>query len=79
MNANVVNSVGLVLDIIGAVMLWKYGLPEALNKKGHQYLILEDIDEAEKRTAASYERRSRAALLLLVLGFAFQLWSNWLK
>jgi hypothetical protein len=67
--ANVVNSIGLLADIAGAVLLWKYGLPEALSREGHSYLILEQTDEAEKAKAARYDWWSRIGLGLLIAGF----------
>lgn len=74
--ADLINSAGLIMDIVGAVMLWKYGLPEALSREGHSYLILEQTDEAEKAKAARYDHWSRAGLGLLTAGFGLQLVSN---
>lgn len=74
--ADWINSLGLLMDIVGAVLLWKYGLPEALSREGHSCLILEQVDETEKAKAASYDRWSRAGLGLLIAGFALQLISN---
>jgi hypothetical protein len=76
--SDVINSLGLVLDIVGAVLLWKYGLPEALSREGHTYLALEETNEAEKAKAASYDKWSRAGLGLLIAGFVLQLISNFL-
>ena len=45
--ANGINSLRLLCDIIGAVLLWRYGLPERLSRAGHIYLIAEQVDEAE--------------------------------
>ena len=72
------NSIGLTLDIIGAVLLFKYGLPEDLDRHGHQRLILEQIDEEEARLAQRYDKLSKAALSLLIVGFVLQLVSNFL-
>lgn len=72
------NSLGLVLDIAGAVMLWRYGLPEAVSREGFNYLVLERQDEAEKRKAERYDKWARIALSLIVTGFALQLIAVWL-
>ena len=45
--SNVVNSRGLVCDIVGALFIWRYGLPEAINRSGAIHLICEQSDEAE--------------------------------
>ena len=42
------NSIGLIADIIGAWLLYHYGLPEPLSRTGAGHLILEQTDEAEK-------------------------------
>ena len=76
--AQIVNSVGLVLDIAGALMLWKYGLPEALSRKGTIYLVAQQVDSAEKAKATMYDRRSKLGLALLIAGFAGQLTSNFI-
>lgn len=34
----IVNDIGLGLDIIGAVLLWKFGLPEAISREGRDYV-----------------------------------------
>jgi len=51
--ANGVNSLGLVCDIIGAYLVWKYGLPERLSGAGHLYLVGK-TDEAEIAKAKRY-------------------------
>ena len=61
-SATAINSFGLVLDIIGAVLLFFYGLPTGLwsfsqgKTNWKQYL----------------------GLLLLIIGFMLQLISNWI-
>lgn len=60
-----VNSIGLFLDIIGVIMVWRYGLPEALSREGVQYIITEQADDAEKGKAARFDRLSRIGLGLL--------------
>jgi hypothetical protein len=58
--SDAIASVGLALDILGAVLLWKYGLPEHINRNGHQYWILEQVDEAEAEKAKRYDVYSKA-------------------
>jgi hypothetical protein len=73
-----INSTGLVFDIVGALLLWKYGLPEAINRDGSIDLILEQTSDEEVTKAKHYDNMSKIALGLLILGFALQLLSNFI-
>ena len=74
--AEALASSGLVFDIIGARLIFKYGIPPRIDAQGHQHLILEQIDEDEKAKAATYIKRSEVGIGLLILGFALQLAGN---
>ncbi|MDD5456572.1 MAG: hypothetical protein PHV30_06015 [Candidatus Margulisbacteria bacterium] len=76
--SNILNSLGLILDIVGACMIFKFGLPENINKEGHSHLILEQIDEKEKKKAQNYDSFSVVGLSLLIFGFLLQLISNFI-
>lgn len=78
MNAINLNSLGLFLDIIAGLLLWKYGLPENINRKGMSFLALESTDKDEVEKAKKYDILSRLGVVLLILGFALQLISNYL-
>jgi len=73
-----INSAGLVLDIVGALLLWKYGLPEAINRDGAVHLVLEQTSTEEIAKARYYDGIAKIALTLLILGFALQLLSNFM-
>ena len=77
--AAVINSVGLALDIGGAVMLFLFGLPPAISREGHSGLLLEGTDEAMKRRERLYDRLGRLGITLIVLGFLCQLVAGLLK
>lgn len=77
--ATVLSSVGLVMDMIGVLLLWKFGLPEPISRKGHVNLILEQSDQTEIAKAKVYDRLAFVAVSLLLLGFALQLLSNFVK
>lgn len=49
--SNLVSSIGLVCDIIGAVLIWRFGLPEPVSRSGAIHIICEQTDEAEKAKA----------------------------
>ena len=73
-----INSLGLILDIIGALLLLKYGIPNKIDAEGHINFILEQEDEAEKAKAKVYKNWSDVAVILIILGFVLQLISNFL-
>lgn len=75
----VLSSIGLVMDMIGVLLLWKFGLPEPISRKGHVNLISEKSDQTEIAKAKVYDRLAFVAVSLLLLGFALQLLSNFVK
>ncbi len=72
------NSIGLALNITGALLLWKFGLPESIDKKGMSFIALESTDEKEIIKAKKYDKLGILAVLLLVLGFIIQLIGNYI-
>jgi hypothetical protein len=71
--SRILAAIGLALDLSGALLLWKYGLPESLSRNGSINLICEQQDQAEVAKARRYDRWATAALRLISLGFALQL------
>lgn len=66
--------VGLGLDIIGAVLIWRYGLPVGLLKSdGPLKAIAHPENEEEAKTISRYETCSKMGVGLLIAGFALQL------
>ncbi len=76
--ADCVSSVGLILDIVGVSLLFKYGLSSDIRETGGQILTW-GVDEEVKKEYQRYKRMSRLALGCLVVGFALQLTSNFLS
>ena len=74
-----IGSFGLLLDIVGAILLFRYGLPESISREGHTILVTEQIDEKEVRLANFHDRMGRLGLSLLIFGFALQLVANLLQ
>jgi hypothetical protein len=74
--SKLLNVLGLLADICGAVLLFKFGLPENINRSGHISRALEQTDEAEIAKAKKYDHYGKIALALLVVGFTGQLAGN---
>ena len=36
-----VSSFGLLLDVVGVILIWGFGLPEPMSRSGAQHLILD--------------------------------------
>ena len=68
-------NIGLVLDIIGTLVIFKYGLPSSETKSIHA-LSFEDPSPEEKRAIKITKRISPIGIILLVCGFVFQLVGN---
>ncbi len=76
--AKALSSFGLFLDVIGVVLLFKFGLPEEVRRHGRSFLAIEGENEDEKRKAEEYDFWARFGLVLLIVGFLLQLISNWI-
>jgi hypothetical protein len=68
----ILNTVGLISGMIGAALVFKYGLPsmEVLNEGA--YVETEITDEMRR-----YTRSSRLGLVLIGVGFLFQFVAVW--
>ena len=64
-----VYSLGQLLDLIGAIILFRYGLPPYMVKWGSASFTV-NHDAREKTD--QYENRSKWGFRLLVVGFALQ-------
>ncbi|NIK93642.1 hypothetical protein GZ212_15890 [Mangrovimonas sp. CR14] len=76
MDCNLINSIGLIFDIIGVIMLFKYGLPADVSKDGYIGLAIQETNYEDIRKWKKYNFWSRFALVLLILGFMLQIISN---
>ena len=79
--ADIVSSIGLILDIAGVALLFKYGLPADVRETGGMTILWGGgkSDEEAKREHRHYKRLSRIGLGCLVVGFLLQLISNFLS
>ena len=76
--ANIINSLGLSFDIVGVILLFRYGLPpEGVSRTGAQYFTW-GTDPEVRGKGRRYVGMSWVALCCLVVGFAVQIVSNFL-
>jgi len=76
---NIINSIGLILDIIGVVLIFFFGIPRKIDSSGYIFLAVEEEDEKEKKSGKLYNILSHLGLILVFIGFALQLLSNFMK
>lgn len=75
--SQILNCIGLTIDIIGVIMLFIYGLATDINEEGHISIIIEQEDDEEKKKWKKYKYLSRIALVLIIVGFSFQILAIW--
>ncbi len=67
------DTVGLALNLAGAVIIFFFGLPPRVRETGARYLLLEGEDKKEIEKGKRYRMISRFGLILLAIGFLLQL------
>lgn len=73
MTTNFISLFGLILDIVGAYLLYVFAIPN-LNLGGGSLLVSEDFDEKEyKYLKAYYDTLTTLGIRLIILGFVVQL------
>jgi len=77
--SSIINSIGLVLDIIGAMLLLKFGIPNKIDPEGTIHLIIGEKDTVEIEKGKRYKRWSNIAVFLIIIGFILQLISNFVQ
>ncbi len=71
----VVSNIGLLCDIFGASLVWRFGLSSEANIEGVESITTNPTDEG-KRQGALYHRLSKIGIFLLVFGFSLQFIAN---
>ncbi len=64
-----------ILGFIGSLLLFFFGLSPKLDTEGHQHLILEQIDEEEKKKALKYKQLGNLGMLLITISFLLQVFN----
>jgi hypothetical protein len=65
---------GLVFDVVGVILIWRFGLPAHISRTGVYVLgSPEDMDPGHLKREAIYLRLTRIGLGLVLIGFILQL------
>ena len=78
MSGENLNTIGLVIDIIGVVLLYFFGLPSNAPDKGDPYVEDAPLTDYEAGWRAGYEFLSFLAFFLIITGFVVQIASNYI-
>jgi len=79
MNWFSLNNIGLFLDIIGVLLVWKFGIPNDIRPKGESFLLIERGNKEDIQKTKTYKIWQTVGLILLIFGFALQLIGNIIK
>jgi len=66
------NIIGFVLDILGVILVFVYGLSPTMYDQRNEVLKLGALDEPEIKKARRYKNLSLIGLALLITGFLCQ-------
>jgi hypothetical protein len=88
MPTQILNTIGLVLNIVGVGLLFFYGPPQPSFEEGvaiglgdatplENGKTVAQHNEEVRKTKTKHSFLSRLALILIIIGFAFQLWATW--
>ena len=70
---SVLTGIGLTLNIGGALLIWKFGLPQPITRTGANHLVVSQSDQHEIKRAKKFDRLSLLGVALFALGFLVQL------
>lgn len=73
MDSDIIATIGLLLDIVGVIILWRFGLPPSVDREGRIRYVAPSKDESEILKARRSDVLSRLAIVLILLGFALQI------
>jgi len=72
------STVGLLLDMIGVGLIFFFGISSVFELSGHQMIVTKEQNNLEVKKEARFKRYSRIGLILIFLGFSFQIIGNFL-
>ena len=77
MSPQLLNTDGLIVNLIGVVLLFRYGMPFRVKTGGAMTLEAEQIDPSAKAVEALHIFLGYAGLALIVIGTGLQVWAIW--
>jgi hypothetical protein len=73
MSTAALNIIGLVLNLVGVIILFRYGMPFHVPTGGALLLVTDQIDAAEKAVESWYEIYGYFGLLAIFVGTVMQI------
>jgi hypothetical protein len=77
MTKETISTIGLVLDLVGVLLLFKYGLPSDISKDGVTTLSIGTTNNKEIKKWKKYNLWSKIGLGFIFIGFILQIISNY--
>jgi hypothetical protein len=71
--ATILNIGGLLMNLAGVILLFRYGMPYRVRTEGVSYYVTEDVDKREVATERRYDSLGKLGLFLIVTGTAAQI------
>ena len=68
----VINTIGLVLDFSGFILIFTYGVPKSVKLKGRGFIMRGGASEEEKDKIKYFDKLSKIGAALIVIGFVLQ-------
>lgn len=65
--------VGVVLNVTGVILLFRYGMPFRVRRNGQQYLVLGQLDAKDQKVERLYDVLGWVGLATVVVGAALQI------
>jgi hypothetical protein len=80
MNSANLNSIGLLLDIVGAILIYKFGFPfmDVFPDDGGGLNLYESSDVKRSKRIRRDKVLAKSGLVAMILGFIVQLTSNYM-
>lgn len=79
MDATTLNTIGLILDAVGVILLFFFGLTKNISKTGSVNFVFQGKDENEIKKWKIYNFLSIIGFVFVVSGFTIQIISNYIK
>ena len=74
---SILNTVGLILSLVGVVLLFRYGMPYEVRTGGEIRLILQSQDQDQIKLERRYDLLGGIGLFSIVVGTIFQIIATW--